>query len=41
MRRLMGLFWDIIWTIGIFLLGYLVGIYYGVGLVENILGGLV
>ena len=37
----MGLILDLIWTLLIFGLGFFMGTYYGVGLVETFLGGLV
>jgi len=39
--RLMGLIWDLIWTLIIFCIGFCMGTYYGVGLVDTLLGGLV
>jgi hypothetical protein len=39
--RLMGLIWDLIWTILIFGIGFCMGTYYGIGLVDTLLGGLV
>jgi len=39
--RLMGLIWDLIWTLLIFCIGFCMGTYYGVGLADTLLGGLV
>jgi len=39
--RLIGLIADLIWTLIIFSAGFCMGTYYGLGLVETLLGGLV